>query len=127
MIRWICHAAIATGRTSAGSTYTVVSGDTLTKVASTHGTTPAAILAANPSITNPDLITPGQVIKLSAGGTPAGTSLSGSNYSVVSGDTLTKVASTHGTTVAAILAANPSITNPDLITPGQVIKLPASG
>jgi LysM repeat protein len=46
------------------------------------------------------------------------------NYTVVAGDTLSTIASGHSTTVDAILALNPGITNPDNISVGQVIKLP---
>lgn len=45
-------------------------------------------------------------------------------YTVVAGDTLTKIAAAHGTTQDAILALNPSITDPNTIAVGQVIKLP---
>jgi LysM repeat protein len=56
----------------------------------------------------------------------AGGSTGGATYTVVSGDTLSGIANTHDTTVDAILAANPSITNPDFITPGKVITLPTA-
>jgi LysM repeat protein len=45
------------------------------------------------------------------------------NYVVVSGDTLSDIAASHGTTVAAILAANPAITDPNQIDVGQNICL----
>jgi spore germination protein YaaH len=46
-----------------------------------------------------------------------------SNYTVVRGDTLSGIASRHGTTVADLLQYNPSITNPNLIYAGQSIAL----
>ncbi|SHF12710.1 DUF3794 and LysM peptidoglycan-binding domain-containing protein [Desulforamulus putei] len=46
------------------------------------------------------------------------------NYVVQRGDTLSKLAQRYGTTVQAILAVNPQITNPNLITVGQTIKIP---
>lgn len=46
------------------------------------------------------------------------------NYTIVRGDTLSKLAQRYGTTVQAIMAVNPEITNPNLITVGQVIKIP---
>lgn len=52
-------------------TYTVVSGDTLTKIATKFHTTVQAILAANPSITNPNNITVGQVIVIPTGASPS--------------------------------------------------------
>ena len=41
---------------------------------------------------------------------------------VEQGDTLNKIAAENNTTVDAILEANPDITDPNLIQPGQVIK-----
>lgn len=48
------------------------------------------------------------------------------NYTIVKGDTLSKLAQRYGTTVNAIMAANPQITNPNLIAVGQVIKIPCA-
>ena len=47
-------------------------------------------------------------------------------YVVRSGDTLYRIAQRYGTTVAAIVAANPGIT-PDMIYPGQVLVVPLPG
>jgi peptidoglycan DL-endopeptidase LytF len=113
--------------------YTVVSGDTLFFIAQRYGTTVAAIVAINPQITNPDLIYPGQVICVPGTGTPTPPPPPGPTcpagsfaYTVVSGDTLFFIAQRYGTTVAAIVAINPQITNPDLIHPGQVICVPGT-
>ncbi len=46
------------------------------------------------------------------------------SYTVQSGDTLSALAQTYNTTVAAILALNPQITNRSLIYTGQVILIP---
>lgn len=43
-----------------------------------------------------------------------------------SGDTLSKIAGRHNTTVGALLAANPQIKNPDLIYAGQMLNLPGA-
>ncbi|WP_224370943.1 LysM peptidoglycan-binding domain-containing protein [Hyalangium versicolor] len=48
----------------------------------------------------------------------------GSSYTVASGDTLTSIASRAHVTVDQILAANPSITNPDMLSLGQRISIP---
>ena len=42
------------------------------------------------------------------------------------GDTLLSIASAHNIGVTAILDANPSISNPDSLTPGEVITLPTA-
>jgi len=119
-----------------GDTVTVIAGDTLTRIAARCGTTIQAILAANPQITNPNLIYVGQVIEMPGGqaatptqttptptptSTPSGTT---TTYVVQPGDTLTRIAQRFGTTVQALLAANPQITNPNLIYVGQVIEIP---
>jgi LysM repeat protein len=46
------------------------------------------------------------------------------NYVVQPGDNLSTLAVTYDTTVNAILALNPQITNPNLIYSGQVIRIP---
>jgi LysM repeat protein len=46
-------------------------------------------------------------------------------YTVVSGDTLGAIAAAHGTTVAAIVAAN-NIADPNAIDIGQVLIIPAA-
>ncbi len=45
-------------------------------------------------------------------------------YTVKSGDTLSKIAAAYGVTVEDILAANPSITDPNQIAPGDKIVIP---
>lgn len=47
------------------------------------------------------------------------------SYTVVRGDTLSAIAVTHKTTVKALVALNPKITNPDRIYVGQVITTSA--
>jgi LysM repeat protein len=94
----------------------VQSGDTLSGIASRFGVTLGALEAANPQITNPDLIFPGQVVVI-----PTKTVL----YTVQPGDTLSGIAAQFfGVTLDALEAANPQITNPDLIFPRQVIRIP---
>jgi LysM repeat protein len=106
-------------------TYTVKPGDTLSGIAAMYGTTYQKIAADN-GISNPNLIYPGQVLKINTGGStsPSGGSSSGSKkyYSVVSGDTLSGIAARYDTTVAQLVAWN-NIPNPDLIYPGQKIRV----
>lgn len=46
------------------------------------------------------------------------------NYVVKSGDTLSKIATRNGTTLADLLKANPQITNPNKIKVGDVVSVP---
>lgn len=56
--------------------------------------------------------------------TPIVPEISYIEYTVVKNDNLTKIANKYGVTVPSILAINPDITNPNLIKPNQVIKIP---
>ncbi|OBK40903.1 hypothetical protein A5658_19970 [Mycobacterium sp. 1245111.1] len=96
--------------------YVVMPGDTLSGIAGRFGVTLGALEAANPQITDPDLIFPGQVV-----GIPSDTVV----YTVQPGDTLSGIAGQFfGVTLSALEAANPQIANPNLIVPGQVIRIP---
>lgn len=44
-------------------------------------------------------------------------------YTVVAGDTLSGIAEKYGKSLAAIEALNPQITNPDLIVPGEKVRV----
>ena len=45
-------------------------------------------------------------------------------YLIKPGDTLSGIAASHGVKLAAVEVANPQIKNPDMIFPGQTVKLP---
>lgn len=100
------------------STYTVVSGDTLSGIGAKLGVNWKDIASLN-GIGSPYTIYPGQVLKISGGNSaPAKVT-----YTVKSGDTLSGIASKYGTTVNAIASAN-GISNPNLIYVGQVLTIP---
>lgn len=111
---------------SATPAYVVVRGDTLTKIARRHGTTVEAIALAN-SIGNPNLIIVGQrlVIPAPKPGVPAATPSQRfeSAHTVVAGETLSGIAKSDGTTAGRLAEVN-GIRNPNLIRPGQVLKVP---
>lgn len=100
-----------------GSSVTVVSGDTLRKIADRCGTTVSALRRANPELGSGDLIFPGQVLQLP--GTILGTDGGYFIYIVARGDTLKGLAIRFATTVDALLAANRDITNQNVIYEGQ--------
>lgn len=93
--------------------YTVQRGDTLGKIAREHDVSVAQLIESN-GISNPNLIYPGQTLKI------PGTE---EVYVVGSGDTLGRVAKKFGTSVNAIAQAN-SINNPNLIRVGQRLLIP---
>ena len=102
----------------AGRTYTVQAGDTLGGIAAKFGVSTSAISGYRSG--NPNLIYPGEVLKINGGNTapkPAGRT-----YTVVAGDTLGAIAARYGTTYQALAAKN-GIANPNLIYPGQVLKI----
>lgn len=108
-----------------GDTWTVKPGDTLSRVASAWGTTVSAVAVAN-GVANADLIYVGQVLrKPGTTGTAGPPPPSGGTYTVASGDTLSGIASRHGTTVAVLVMLN-HIANPDRIYPGQTLTLPGA-
>jgi LysM repeat protein len=72
------------------------------------------LIAANPQISNPNWIFPGQIVYL-----PDAASV----YTVVRGDTMRIIAARFGTTVDALLALNPQIKNANWIYAGQVIRI----
>ncbi|WP_411720856.1 LysM peptidoglycan-binding domain-containing protein [Mycetocola sp.] len=108
--------------------YTVASGDTISSIASTFGIATASLLALN-GLGWSSLIFPGQVLELTgATATPAPPTAAtpASSYTVASGDTVSGIASDHGVSVAAILAAN-GLGGASIIYPGQSLTLPAPG
>jgi len=101
--------------------YVVRSGDTFTAIAARFGVTLATLEAANPQVTDPNHIFPGQVVTI-PGSSPA----PGPAYVVQTGDTLTAIAARFGVTLATLEAANPQITDPNHIFPGQIITTSAA-
>jgi LysM repeat protein len=104
------------------STYMVQAGNTLSGIAAEFGTTVTALQQANPQITDPNLIYTGEVLNLPVPIVIPNTG--GRTYTVQQGDTLLSIATQFGTTVGALLTANPSIVNQDLIYPGEIIAIP---
>jgi LysM repeat protein len=122
------------------SSYRVVSGDSLSGIASRFGTTTRDLMSIN-GITNANLIRVGQVIKLSsdaaapaapapstpapAPSTPAAPAASPTTYTVVAGNTLSGIAARFGTTTRNLMTLN-GITDANRIRIGQVLKIVAA-
>lgn len=74
---------------------------------------------------DPDYRAGDLILNISAGGAAAGGG--GNTYTVVSGDSLSKIAGKYGTTWQAIFEANKDIiSDPDMIHPGQELKIPSA-
>ena len=95
--------------------HTVQPGETLSGIAAKYGTTYQHLAQIN-GIANPNLIYTGQVLKIS-GSVPAA-----KTYTVQSGDTLSGIAAKYGTTYQRLAQIN-GIANPNVIYPGQVLKI----
>lgn len=104
-----------------GGTFVIGPGDTLFSIARRLGISLESLLAANPGI-DPRNLRVGQVICLPVGVPPR--VCPGASVTVRPGDTLFSIARRFGTTVEALLAANPGI-DPNNLQIGQVICLPA--
>ena len=114
-------ASFQVAATVASGAYTVVKGDTLLAIAVHFNTTLNAVLRANPQITNPDRIEVGQQVFI------PGTLvvINGQKiYFVKQGDFMNQIAANQKVTLANLMKANPQITNPSLIYPGQRITIP---
>ena len=108
---------------SSVTTYTVKRGDTLSHIAKRFGTTVNELARLN-NIKNPNLIYIGQKIKIKGSASSKNTSNSNTQYyTVKKGDTLSHIAVRYKTTVSNLVKLNPSIKNPNLIYPGQRIRV----
>lgn len=96
------------GTVDAMGRYTVRSGDTLSRIASAHRTSVAALVKLN-GIADPDRIDVGQRLF--------------TRWVVGRGDTLSAIADRMGTNVSTLVRLN-GIRNPDVIGVGDLIRLP---
>ena len=98
--------------------YAVRAGDTLSGIAAQYGTSWQKIAEDN-GLANPNLIFPGQRLKIyTNGGGYDGVQY----YTVQPGDNLSTIAANYGTSVDQLVAWN-GIANPNLIYPGQRLRV----
>lgn len=102
--------------TGASSTYTVKSGDTLSKIAANYNTTYVKLATLN-NIKAPYIIYSGQALKVSGSVTIS----SKLYYTVRKGDTLSEIAKHYGATVANIKSLN-GLKNVNYIYVGQSLR-----
>jgi len=110
------------------ASYTVAKGDTMWGIARRFQIDLNDLIKANPQIKNPNLIRQGQKLNIPGGGTaadqPAPTAGAANTHTVKAGDTMWSIAREHGVSLTQLKNANPQITNPNLIKPGDVIRIP---
>jgi LysM repeat protein len=114
---------------AAPATYRVAAGDTVSSIAGRYGLSTASVLALN-GLGWKSTIFAGQQLKLNSGAvaaapvaaTPA-PAATGGRYTIVSGDTVSRIASKFGVTTKAILSAN-GLSASSIIYPGQSLAIP---
>ena len=100
--------------------YTVQNGDTLFNISQQYNIRWDSIAQIN-NLAEPYVLHPGEILKI-----PQATTSQVPNkvYTVKTNDTLNSIAKQFNITVADIIAVNPNLQQSDLITVGQIIKLP---
>ncbi|HEY8597139.1 MAG TPA: LysM peptidoglycan-binding domain-containing protein [Thermomicrobiales bacterium] len=121
----ICPPAALVG--AAPGIHTVQQGETLSGIAEAYGV-PLVALAETNGIANPDLIITGTTLQLGGEGgrTTADTATTRVGHRVGAGENLEGIAAAYDTNVAALLAANPELTDPDVLFVGQVLIVPTT-
>lgn len=106
------------------TTYTVRSGNTLSGISLKYGTTVRELVTLN-NIQNPNLIFPGEILKVPINGNVNNETLFDTNhiiYTVERGNTLSQLARMFNTTVQAIARQN-NISNINLIYVGERLRI----
>ena len=120
-------------RPTNAQSHIVKKGETLTLIARQHGVSINSLVQNN-GIKNPDIILTGQKLivnpiqKTSNINTPSNTqSLSkpslDNQYKVLEGDTINRIAKSHGISNETLISSNSGI-DPNQIQTGQIIKIP---
>ncbi len=97
--------------------YVVKNGDTVYQIARRYSVPVDDIVFAN-QLQNPDVLSVGQALIIPN---------REARRTVSRGDTLYSIARRYGVSLARLTAANPQITDPNRIYPGQTVILPADG
>ncbi|PHX67903.1 MAG: peptidoglycan-binding protein [Cyanobium sp. Baikal-G2] len=99
-------------------------GETLSEIADRHGVSLTRLMQAN-GISNPNVITAGQSLRLPGSSTATAGSARGGSITVQPGDTLSDIADRQGVSLNQLMQAN-GITNPNMVVAGQKLVLPGS-
>lgn len=117
---------------SAPGVYRVAAGDTVSSIAGKYGLATASVLALN-GLGWKSVIFPGQTLRLTKNSsviapapTQAQVTATGiQRYTIVSGDTVGKIAGHFGVSTKAVLSAN-GLSNASIIYPGQTLSIPGA-
>lgn len=115
-----------------GREYVVQPGDTMFLIAQRNGIPLELLIRANPQIRNPDLIYPGDIIRIPVPGDHIPRPRpdhrdGGRRYVVREGDTIIIIAERFGITPAELVSFNPGLTQETALSPGQVLMIPVPG
>ncbi|MBI2356257.1 MAG: LysM peptidoglycan-binding domain-containing protein [Candidatus Doudnabacteria bacterium] len=102
------------------TSYVVKNGDTLFNISQQYGIRWDLIAQLN-GLSEPYILHAGQNLKIPQATT---SKVEGKIYTIKKGDTLASIARSFNITVDDIIAVNPNLQKSDLITVGQVIRLP---
>ena len=122
-------------RPTNAQSHIVKKGETLTLIARQHGVSINSIVQNN-GIKNPNIILTGQKLIINPfNNIPNSSRLSnsqkqtkkteGSEYQVLEGDTISRIAKSHGISNETLISSNGDI-NPNQIQTGQIIKIPTN-
>lgn len=120
----------ATTTTAIPATHTVATGENLYRIGLKYGISWMAIATAN-NLTNPNILTVGQVLTLPGGSTPTPTPAptpspqTETTYIVQAGDNLYRIGLRFGISWVQIAEAN-GLVNPNMITVGSELKIPVN-
>jgi LysM repeat protein len=120
--------AVAATAATTPASYRVAAGDTISGISGRYGLATASVLALN-GLGWKSIIFPGQVLKLTNGGTapissPAAPQASNGRYTIVKGDTVGSIAKKFGVSVQTVLSAN-GLGWSSIIYPGQTLAIPS--
>jgi len=123
--------------TASGTTYTIVSGDTISGIATKFGVSSSALLQVN-GLTLSSVIYSGRTLAIPTSSTPAAAptivnavsvtpapTASGSSYTIASGDTISAIATKFGVGAKALLEVN-GLTMSSIIFSGQKLTIPTA-
>lgn len=100
------------------TTYTVMNGDTMWSIATKNKISLNDLIKANPQVSNPGFILPGQTINIPTNNK--------TTYTIMPGDTMWSIATKNKINLNDLIKANPQVSNPTLILSGQTINIPTT-